>query len=220
MIKASSALRAALTDPERPGSVADRSRTRRRDRLLATFPEISDMTVLDLGGTAAFWQHMQITPASLTLLNVVDMGGPGARMVVGDACAPPPETFDWSYDLVISNSVIDQIGGSDRRQRLADLIRRTAPCYWVQTANRGFPLDPYFLFPWFSRLPVAARVAIVQHWRLTHMHTRDAAEARERVLAIELQSRTDMRALFPDATLLTERFFGAARSLIAARTVH
>ena len=49
------------------------------------------------------------------------------------------------------------------------------------------------------------------------MHTTDPNEARQRVLAIELQTRRDLRDLFPDAKVITERFCGVAKSLIAVR---
>ncbi|MDR0358439.1 MAG: hypothetical protein LBJ87_03100 [bacterium] len=212
-----SAVRRFLGDPGRPGSLADRARTQRRERLLATFPDIERMTVLDMGGTAEYWQHARLTPADLTLLNLTDVSAPGVRMLVGDACDPPREVYDRSYDLVLCNSVIDQVGGLARRRMLAARIMELAPHYWVQAANRGFPVDAYFMFPWFSRLPVGARVAIVQRWRLTDMHTTDPNEARQRVLAIELQTRGDLRDLFPDARVVTERFGGVAKSLIAVR---
>lgn len=210
-------IRGVLADPDRHGSLADRARTQRRARLLSAFPEIERMSVLDLGGTAGYWRHLKLRPADLTLVNIHDTGGTGTRMVVGDACDPPREALDRTYDLVLSNSTIDQVGGLEQRKRLADVIRSTADRYWVQTANRGFVIDAYFLFPWFSRLPVEARLAITRRWPVTHMCTRDPAEALKRVLSIELQSRSDMRALFPDATVVTERFCGHAKSLIAIR---
>lgn len=208
-------LREWLVDPERAGSVADRTRTRRRDRLLAAFPDIEQMTVLDLGGTAQFWQHLELAPADLTLVNLHDTGAPSARMIVGDATRPPAATFDRVYDLVVSNSVIDQVGGLEARQRFADVVRRAGRSYWVQTANRWFPVDAYFLFPYFSVLPVRARTELLRHWRLTVQHTRDRREALERVRRIELQSRREMRALFPDADLIVERFAGLPKSLVA-----
>lgn len=172
------------------------------------------MTVLDLGGTASFWQHLELRP-DLTLVNVADYGAPWARMVIGDACDPPAAACG-SYDLALCNSVIDQVGGLERRRRLADVIE-SAPRYWVQTANRGFPLDAYFLFPWFSRLPVNARVSVLRHWRLTHLHTTDREEALRRVRSIELQSARDLRALFPDGEVIRERFAGVTKSVIATR---
>lgn len=215
-MQVSSAIHDLLADPDSAGSLADRTRRRRRSRLLTEFPEIENMSVLDLGGSGEFWDHMQVRPEHLTILNVVDVHGTGdARVLRGDACHPPPATFDRTYDLVISNSVIDQVGGLDRRKRFADIVMTAAPRYWVQTANRGFIIDAYFLFPWFSRLPVAARTRIVQHWPITHMHTEDAAEARRRVLSIELQSYSDMRSLFPTARILVEQFCWQAKSLIA-----
>jgi hypothetical protein len=208
-------VRRFLADPDSPGSLADRTRTQRRTRLLDTFPEIASMTVLDIGGTAGFWTHLRLAPADLTILNIVEAGGPGMRMIVGDACDPPAEVFDRAYDLVVCNSVIDQVGGLERRKQLAAVIRGAAPRYWVQTANRGFPLDAYFMFPWFSRLPESTRALIVRHWPLTHMHTSDRAEALHRVRMVELQSRRDLADLFPGSRLIVERFWGLPKSLIA-----
>ena len=176
------------------------------------------MRVLDLGGTAGFWQHMRIVPADLTLVNIVDRGAEGMRTIVGDACDPPAAALDREYDLVLSNSVIDQVGGLERRRQLAAVISEQADRYWVQTANRGFILDAYFLFPGFAQLPFDARVAILRRWKLTHLHTTDPDEARRRVRSIELQSRDDMRELFPDSRLIVERFAGIAKSIVAVRT--
>jgi hypothetical protein len=211
-------LRRLLVDPDRAGSLADRARRARRQRLLDTFPEIESMCVMDLGGTAGFWRHLQVRPAHLTLVNIVDRGAEGMRSIVGDACDPPEAALDREYDLIISNSVIDQVGGLKRRRQLAARISELADRYWVQTANRGFVLDAYFLFPGFAQLPVDARVAILRRWKLTHMYTTDRDEARRRVRSIELQSRDDMRELFPDASLIVERFAGIAKSLVAVRT--
>ena len=212
-------LRDWLANPDRAGSFADRARTQRRGRLLAAHPGLERMTVLDLGGTAGFWQHLRIRPADLTLVNLHDCGAPGVRMIIGDATRPPRITFDRSYDLVLSNSVIDQVGGLEDRRRLAEVIRGAGRFYWVQTANRRFPVDAYFLFPYFSALPVPVRAEVLRHWRLTGQHTRDRDEARERVGRIELQSRRDMRALFPGAEAIVERFAGLPKSLIATNHI-
>lgn len=208
-------VRRLLTDPNRPGSLANRTRLQRRERILATFPEIERMSVLDVGGTADFWLHLAIRPTDLTLLNVADYGAPGFRMVIGDACDPPAEVRSRRYDLVISNSVIDQVGGAARRRQLADVILELAPHYWVQTANRRFVLDAYFLFPGFALLPVELRVAVLRRWPLTHLHTKDPEEALRRVLSVELQTAPDLRALFPGTRIIVERFLGMPKSLIA-----
>lgn len=175
------------------------------------------MTVLDIGGTAGYWRHLGLAPDDLTLLNIVEAGGPGIRMIVGDACEPPAQVLDRTYDLVVCNSTIDQVGGFERRRQLADVISRAGDAYWVQTANRGFPLDAYFLFPWFSAFPVEVRVAILRRWKLTHMHTRDPVMALHRVMSVELQSERDMIGLFPDARIIRERFCGVTKSLVAIR---
>lgn len=217
MIEASSAVRRYLADPDRPGSIADRARTQRGNRLRTAFPDLERLSVLDLGGTAGYWQHLGIRPAHLTLVNLHDTGTPGVRMIIGNACKPPREALDRRYDLVLSNSVIDQVGGLEQREQLAHVIRSAGDAYWVQTANRAFPIDAYFLFPYFSYLPERLQVRIVRHWRVTHMHTRDPLLARERVRSMTLQSKADLRALFPGSRIMVERFAGLPKSLIAVR---
>src|SRR6059058_4328733 len=88
-----------LTDA-RGASVAARARRRRFDLLLARFPGLSEMRVLDLGGEAHTWQQLPARPREVVLLNipwVADQqrerldGADWIRPVAGDACGPPDE---------------------------------------------------------------------------------------------------------------------------------
>jgi hypothetical protein len=203
-----------LADGDNPRSLAGRARRQRWLRFIERFPEIEEMRVLDLGGTPPSWLFSGLRPLEVVLLNrrPAPSEHPWLRVVEGDACAPPTWLQREAFDLVFSNSVIDQVGGHTQRLAFADVVRTMAPKHWVQTAYRYFPLDAHFLFPGFASLPLAARALVAQRWlrrRLDH----------QRAVALVLQreplTATHMRYYFPDSELLRERVLGLTKSLIA-----
>src|SRR6185437_14583412 len=119
------------------------------------------------------------------------------------------------FDLVFSNSVIDQVGGHYRRLGFAQTVHEMAPHHSVQTAYRYFPLDAYTLFPGQQSLPLCARAALSRHWPLGYRRDRDHRESVLRNLELESLSATALRAYFPDAAILKERIAGLVKSLIA-----
>jgi hypothetical protein len=214
-----STLRALVADASRPGSLAARARERRWQTFEAAFPGLADMSVIDLGGTSAFWASVPTRPAHLTLLNPAPGSEPElpwAETVTGDACVPPDELTGRLFDLVYSNSTIEHVGGHSRRQLFAEVVREMGDHLWVQTPYRYFPIEPHFVFPWFQHLPVAARTAVAARWPLMPAQfPTDRAEIREEVMGIELLSVTEMENYFPEASLEFERVGGIIKSLIA-----
>ncbi|MBW0090504.1 class I SAM-dependent methyltransferase [Pseudonocardia sp. KRD-184] len=204
----------ALNNPYSTRSIGGRARQKRWGKLLDTFPDLDRMRVLDLGGTVEFWQSAPAQPKDLTVVNLEP-----ARdgQVHGDACAPPAEIRAGSYDIVISNSLIEHVGGHLRRQALAEVIADRAPRHWVQTPYRYFPVEPHWMFPGMQFLPFRARLAITQHWPLGHYWTDDPALAMERTHEVELVSATEMRSYFPDSDIWFERMAGLPKSLVAIR---
>jgi hypothetical protein len=214
-------LRALITDPSLPNSLAARARGRRWERFEAIFPELADMSVIDLGGTVDFWASIPTRPAQLTLINpaaVADTRMEWAEVITGDACEPPPSLDGRTFDLVYSNSTIEHVGGHLRRRRFAEVVDRMGDHFWVQTPYRYFPIEPHFVFPWFQHLPVAARSSVAAHWPLTPpQFPTDKREVREEVMSIDLLSIAEMRSYFPEADIQFERAGGLVKSLIAIR---
>lgn len=212
-------LRRMLTDEDAALSLARRARRRRWAVFAATFPRLREMRVVDLGGTPSSWLSSGLQPAELVLLNVVEQESPLPWMTVvhGDACRLPRELASESFDLVYSNSVIDQVGGHARREEFAASAHSLAPRHWIQTAYRYFPLDPYWLFPGFASLPLGARVALTRTWRLSQQWRPDRDEALRLVLGVELMTELELRYYFPHAEVLRERVAGLTKSLVAVR---
>jgi hypothetical protein len=193
-------------------------RRRRWALFAARFPDLGDMRVLDVGGYGRAWAAAGVRPSQLTLLNLdpePEPLEPWMERVVDDACA---ELDLGQFDLVFSNSVIEHVGGHWRRERYADLIRRSAPRYWVQTPYRYFPIEPHFLMPAMQHLPLRVQASLVTRWPIgPYRVVSDPLVALRDAMNVELLSRSQLAAYFPDGDLVPERFRPFVKSWIAVR---
>lgn len=207
-----------LIDPDHAGSFTHRFRQRRNEEFLRRFPDLADMRVLDLGGTAISWRVLGMRPSHVTIVNLGHAEGPPEpwmKLVSADAC----QGGFGKYDLVFSNSLMEHLGGHARRQQFADVVQESAPAWWVQTPYRYFPIEPHWVFPGFQFLPFRARVMVCQHWNTIHCAPeKDRAEAAAVVASIELISTTEMRAYFPTSKIWYERLAGVPKSLVAIKS--
>ncbi|MFC4588891.1 class I SAM-dependent methyltransferase [Sphaerisporangium corydalis] len=212
------ALRSRFVDA--PDSLGAKARARRWNWFAESFPDLSSMSVIDLGGTASAWLRAPVQPAHVQIVNLetppADLPG-WLRADVADACALPPGILDTHYDLVFSNAVIEHVGGHLRRRMFADSVHRLAERHWVQTPYRYFPVEPHFLFPGFQYLPIAARTALLRRWPLVHTPTSDREAARNIVMEVELLSITEMRHYFPSSEIRFERLGGLVKSVLAIK---
>lgn len=211
--------RRALSDPNNPASLSSRARSRRLDELNRRFPDLARMRVLDLGGLPSFWTGHTPRPEAVTTVNLEDAepGVPWITHVVGDACDPGSAVRDERFDLVVSNSVLEHVGGYHRRRQLAEVVLKAADRHWVQTPNRYFPVEPHYLAPGWQFLPVPARAAVLRRWPLAHGRPTDRLDALDNVLSTELVCRAELRMLFPHSEIWAERMLGLAKSLVAIR---
>jgi len=205
-------------DPDHAGSITHNCRQRRNEEFKRRFPDLLDMRVLDLGGTAVSWRALGLRAGSVTLVNLddgEDIEEPWMKAVRADACSGG----FGQYDLVFSNSLMEHLGGHARRQRFAEVVRESAPTWWVQTPYRYFPIEPHWFFPGFQFLPFRMRLAITRRWSIGHQPAlKDTAQAAELVSSVELISATEMRAYFPDSEIWFERIGGLPKSLVAIRS--
>lgn len=219
---------AGLTDPaapHRPNVDTNRFRIKRFStfvKMLESIESKGAVRVLDVGGTRAYWEGLQDhwghIPLEITLLNLdalPEQDGP-FRIVAGNACAL--EYGDDAFDIVHSNSVIEHVGGWQAMMAMAGEIRRVAPRYFVQTPNFWFPIEPHFRSVYFQLLPQGVRARMLMKGKRGHRpRAQSFEEAMVSIESVNLLTAPQMRALFPDATIVKERVFGLIKSLIAIR---
>ncbi|MEO8578366.1 MAG: class I SAM-dependent methyltransferase, partial [Gemmatimonadales bacterium] len=155
--------------------------------------------------------------ATVTLLNVEHQPVTSSKFVsaAGDARAMP-QFAAGSFDVVFSNSVIEHVGSYDQQRAMAAEIRRVGKRYWVQTPNKRFPLEPHFLFPFFQYLPSAVRTQLVNRFDVGwYKRIPDLAAARAEVDSIQLLTKRKFAALFPGATIHSEKIGGLTKSFVA-----
>ena len=202
-------------------SLGARRREQRARWLAETFPDLAQMSVIDLGGRVDTWRNAPVRPKRV---HVVNLEPPPAEIPDwaevnhGDACALPERIASRRYDLVFSNSVIEHVGGHDRRQAFADAVHQMADAYWVQTPYRYFPVEPHWIAPGAQFMPVGTRAEMARRWPLSHRRGLSREDALRVVLRVELLDRTQMRYYFPDSVMRAEKLFGIPKSLIAYRT--
>lgn len=211
----------AVGEPAEGASLSSRRREVRFRELTRRFPRLAEMRVLDLGGTPDFWRKVPVRPAFVTTMNLDEYRPAESWLehVVGDACLQESlQPCSGDYDLVVSNSLIEHVGGFQRRLDLANIVMAAAPRFWVQTPDRYFPIEPHYIAPAFQFLPPRGRAAAVQYWPLGHDRVHTRQEALEVVFRIDLISASELGFLLPGADIWHERYFGLSKSIVAVKS--
>ena len=192
-------------------------------RFARAFAVTNETRILDVGGTPFNWSLLDVQPR-VTIVNM-----PRAReafdaqfqSVFADGRALP---FPGrSFDIVFSNSVIEHVGNFESQQQFAAEIARVGRAYWVQTPNRSFPVEPHLLTPFLHFFPAPWQRRIARKFTVWSLIERPTPDRREFYIEhylrdIRLLDAADLRALFPDAEIVRERFGGLTKSLIAVRS--
>jgi ubiquinone/menaquinone biosynthesis C-methylase UbiE len=192
-------------------------------RRFMDFLEIGpDTRILDVGGTPENWLLLDARPR-VTLLNMPRASEPvppGFLWVSADGSRLPFR--DREFDVAFSNSVIEHVGSPERQAMFAREVQRVAKHYWVQTPNRGAPVEAHLLMPFVHWMPREWQQPIVRRWTLWEMIERPSPDRRQFYIDhylndIRLLNARDMEALFPEATILRERVLGITKSLVAVK---
>lgn len=205
---------------------------RKRDYLLRAFilahcDKDRTFRILDIGGSAAYWQRVGVDFLLANRIEVtcVDTGFACSGVAVASVVEQPGDGRsldfpDFSFDMVHSNSVIEHVGRSADMRQFADEVRRLAPAYYVQTPNFWFPIDPHFYrVPFFHWLPQPLRVALVQRFRVgLNAPMPDIGDALAYVEFAVPLDRRHLESLFPDAVIRNEKFLLMTKSMIALRS--
>ena len=173
--------------------------------------------ILDIGGSALNWSLIPIRPR-LTVVNLLRPTKDDKELtwVVGDGRHLPFKNNQ--FDIAYSNSVIEHLSNSENQRTFAAEVARVAKLYYVQTPNRWFPIEPHLLAPVIHFFPKSLQKHLLRNFTIWGLVTRPSREkCREFLAEVRLLDRQHMRLFFPDAQLVSERFFGLPKSIIAMR---
>lgn len=176
--------------------------------------------ILDVGGSYyTFWMYCPVKPR-VTILNPkaswLQCDEPGFSTMLGDGRALPFERE--SFDIVVSNSVIEHLGEWQQQRIFAEEIRRVGRSYWVQTPSRSFVIEPHFLAPLIHFLPKKHRKRLARYFTIWGLTVRPTpAQVNEMVEEISLLNKPEVEELFPDAKIICEKWCGMTKSIIAYR---
>jgi hypothetical protein len=180
------------------------------------------LRILDVGGVEAYWDDkhdLLDRPFEVTLLNTgpVPASRRGFTSLVGNACAMP-EFSSNSFDVVHSNSVIEHVGRWSDMMAMANEIRRIAKAYFVQVPYFWFPIEPHCRAPFVHWLPESIRLRIFMAGDCGfYKRSESVDEAMRMMQDATLLDKRMFKALFPDATIIPEKYLGLTKSLMATR---
>ena len=211
-----------VVDPSRQGSLSTNLRRRRLAPFISLLEALPrPVRMLDVGGTQAFWEAVGYLcgdrGVQVVILNIVPVAvrHPNFSSLVGDA-RDLSRFGDAEFDVVFSNSVIQELGDFREQQKMAAEVLRVGRRLYVQAPSRYFPVEPHFLFPGFQFLPVAVRAWLLTRFSLGwYSRFSDRAEAAAVARSKRLVSRREMKRLFPEARIVGERWMGLVKSYSA-----
>jgi hypothetical protein len=209
-------------------------RARRARLFVERLQPSSEDRILDLGGgRGGYMSELLPYRSNVTIADVDPEMLKSAAATYGfdtlrlDGAATFP-VRDGQYDVVFCSSVIEHVTGpkeivfglTDGAQftasaraaqaNFAGEVRRIAKRYFVQTPYKYFPLESHSFLPFFVvLLPRCWHVKLLafcgRHWI-------KAVKPDFHLLTIR-----EMRALFPDAEIVLERYCGFVKSIIAIK---
>lgn len=185
-----------------------------------------DESLLDLGGYPMNWFGRAAVIGSVDVVNLglveaphVPAGSPVIRSIDGDA--RKLALADGSYDIVFSNSVIEHVGDLADQQAFAREARRLGRRLWVQTPAYECPIEPHYPGVFIHWFPAKWHARLARLFSLRGLSgAADPAELREIARSTRLLTKREMKDLFPDCEIWTERlFFIIPKSHVAVRGV-
>lgn len=222
----------SLVEYENPNSLGAKLR-RRRLHLVETLilhhaNSTARVRILDIGGRRHYWdlfgpgylhaRKVHVTIVNLPSETILDTSCDQITITTGNGC-DLQEYSDHSFDIVHSNSTVEHVGCWKNMQRFASEVRRLAPSFYVQTPYFYFPIEPHYLMPFVHWVREDWRARLLTKMSLgNYPRAETLEEAYKAVRDADLLDRTQLKRLFPDATIHYE-YLGPLppKSLIAVR---
>lgn len=173
-------------------------------------PKSTDL-VLDLGGSdGSYLQSYYPWPENIIVLDIeiyrlTKSAGKG-NPVCGDALITP--FMDSTFDIVWCNALIEHVGNFDCQQALSEEIHRIGRRYFVTTPWKGFPIELHYQLPLYQFVPKKIQQMISKNFAVGWYQKGEWE-------SIYLLWHYQMKALFPDATVIKHRVSVWPETLIA-----
>lgn len=122
---------------------------------------------------------------------------------------------DKDYDIVYSNSLLEHLNAFGEQKKLAEEIIRIGKHYFIQTPNYYFPVEPHFLFPFFQYLSDDMKTKLVLKYNLGWFKkAENESKAYELATSIRLLKKNELKEIFPDCRIYSEKYFLLNKSFI------
>lgn len=188
-------------------------------QILASLDRNTNGKILDLGGSFEFWRVMgfkYMDKTSIVLLNLAKYEVPeechNISSVIGDA-TDLSQYDDKQFDVVFSNSVIEHVGGFEKQKKMAEEMKRVGKHCFLQTPNKYFVMEPHFLFPFFSIMPLKLKVFCLKKFDMACCpRAKTDEEALKYAESIRLMTKKELQSLFPGAKIRKEKLFFMTKS--------
>lgn len=212
-----------FSSSDNPNSLGAKFRAKRLVKFEAlffsNFSNEREIKILDVGGTAIFWQNSRIPNSpgvQITLLNLhlEKSNHPNIKSIQGDA-TDMRGFSDKSFDLVFSNSVIEHLYTFENQKKMASEIQRVGKKFFIQTPNKYFPIEAHYALPLAQFLPKKVLFFLLTKTRLSRMHRWEEKAALQYLQEIRLLDEKEMIMLFPAGDILKEMALGFTKSLTA-----
>ena len=221
-----------LSDTNDPMSLSTRFRLKRDVRLRDLIRDVTQRTgsirILDLGGSVAYWRRVGLDFLRSQGAHVVVLNQNSSEFieddfdhslfttVIGDAC-DLSGIATGTFDLTHSNSVIEHVGNWSRMKQFSAEARRVGINYYIQTPNFWFPIDPhYYRAPFIHWLPRPVQAKMITRFSIcTAGRISNISDAYDVLDGTSLLDNAHFSLLFPEANIISERFMGMTKSLMA-----
>ncbi len=195
-------------------------RRKRMNNFKKLFHPDPQTRILDVGGNLFNWLLIDC-PSEILIVNIdtppgMDEAPKNFTFVKGDGTALA--YADNSFDLAYSNSVIEHVGTFENQMKFASEMSRVAGKLWVQTPARSFFIEPHLMAPFVHLFPKGWQKKMIRWFTVWGLVTKPSKAAVEGFLdEVRLLDYDEMVRLFPDCTILRERFLGMTKCYIAVR---
>ncbi len=196
---------------ESKGSLGDRFRAKRFRFFEKCISNLDKpITILDVGGTQSFWINRECAnnlDIRITLLNLsrTEVEWTNMKSIEGNA-TDLSQFQDNEFDVVFSNSVIEHLYTFENQKKMKSECVRVGKYHFIQTPNKYFFMEPHFRLPFFNFFPKRLALTILTRTPFSHGKKWEAEKASQWLNEIRLLSKGELRQLFLDSSIYTEKF--------------